>query len=459
MPASFRRSPALLALVPAVVLALAAVAAPPSPRKTARSPVAAGAPTDWATIDRLVDEQKLEEASRAVAARLAAARAAGDEEEWTRALIRQVQLRSALHGYETSVRFLKDEAWPKGALHRTVLQLFYARTLVDYAHAYSWEIRQRERVESGTAVDLKAWTLDQIAEEALRAYEEVWQQREALGALPLGRLATYLQAGSYPENVRGTLRDAVSYLLVELLADSSLWRPEQASEVFRLDLPLAAGGRGAGAPPDRCRACTRSSKIAAVLGDLEGWHAGAGRREAQLEARLERVRRLRASFSEPEDRARIRAYLEQGLPAFRAVPWWAVGMAELAGIVRTDDAPDAVVEARRIAEEGRQAYPDSIGGQQCRTIVKSIEAPDFQLASMMLDAARKRSVQVTHRNLGALHFRAWRRDVVRAIESARDYDLLGVHRDLEKITSRDARRRVERRAAGRPPTSVPTSRT
>ena len=250
----------------------------------------------------------------------------------------------------------------------------------------------------------------------------------------------------------------MSYLLVELLADSSLWRPEQASEVFRLDLPSLLAGEAE--PPRLTDAAAHPlAKIAGVLGDLERWHAGAGRREAQLEARLERVRRLRASFSEPEDRARIRAYLEQGLPAFRAVPWWAVGMAELAGIVRADDAPDAVVEARRIAEEGRQAYPDSIGGQQCRTIVQSIEAPDFQLVSMMLDAARKRSVQVTHRNLKALHFRAWRRDVVRTIESARDYDLLGTHRDLEKITCAARPTPSGASRCRRPPTSVPTSRT
>ena len=389
----------------------------------------------WAEIDRLVDAQKLEEASRAVAARLSAARAKGDEEEWTRALIRQVQLRSALHGYETSVRFLKDEAWPKGTLHRTALQLFYARTLVDYAHAYSWEIRQRERVESATAVDLKAWTLDQIAEEALRAYEEVWQQREALGALPVGRLSAYLSTGSYPDEVRGTLRDAVSYLLVGLLSDSSLWRPEQASEVYRLDLGVLLAG-GAGAPRLTDAAVHPLVKIASVLGDLERWHEAAGRRAAQLEARLERVRRLRASFSEPEDRARVLAYLEQGLPAFRGVPWWAVGMAELAGIVRADEAPDALVEARTIAEQGRQAYPDSIGGQQCRAIVESIQAPDFQITSMMLDAARRRSLQVMHRNLPALHFRAWRRDIVRTIETGRDYDLLGTRRDLEPITSR-----------------------
>ena len=76
--------------------------------------------------------------------------------EWTRALVRETQLRMGLHGYETAVRFLRDEPWPKGLLSRTALELYYAQALVTYFHAYSWEIQKRERVETSGAVDLKA---------------------------------------------------------------------------------------------------------------------------------------------------------------------------------------------------------------------------------------------------------------------------------------------------------------
>ena len=49
------------------------------------------------------------------------------------------------------------------------------------SQAYSWEINQREKVESKGAVDLKAWTRDEIVAEARAAYLEVWAEREALG--------------------------------------------------------------------------------------------------------------------------------------------------------------------------------------------------------------------------------------------------------------------------------------
>ena len=43
-----------------------------------------------------------------------------------------------------------------------------------------------------------------------------------LGTLPLGRLSAYLQAGSYPENVRGTLRDTVTAYLAHGLLGSAI---------------------------------------------------------------------------------------------------------------------------------------------------------------------------------------------------------------------------------------------
>ncbi len=199
----------------------------------------------WKDVDRLVSEQKLEEASRAAAEIRAAARKSGNETEETRALIREVQLRTALHGYETAVRFLKEEPWPKGLSGRTVLNLFYARSLVTYAQAYGWEIGQREKVDTKGVVDLKAWTREQIFAEAARAFAEVWKERAALGKEPSSSLAEFVDTNSYPPGVRPTVRDAAAYLFVELLADSAGWRPDQSNELFALDLPALVAGNAA----------------------------------------------------------------------------------------------------------------------------------------------------------------------------------------------------------------------
>ncbi|MFI5118900.1 MAG: alpha-2-macroglobulin family protein [Thermoanaerobaculia bacterium] len=398
---------------------------------------ATGGAATWKEVERLVSEQKLEEASQRVAKIREASRASGDEGEEAKALVREVQLRTALHGYETSVRFLKDQPWPKALLPRTALRLFYAQSLVTYARAYAWEVGQRERVASTGAVDLKAWTRDEIAAEAVRTYVEVFRDREALGNAKVGALDAFLVPNSYPKGIRGTLRDATAYLFVALLSDSTFWRPEQSNGVFALDrTSLVAGDPAA----SRLVALEDPSvhplvKLGAVLDDLEAWHAGKGEREAALEARLERVRRLHAALTDASDRSLLRRDLAKRLVDFADVPWWAMGKAELAELVKADDRPGSLVKARALALEGARAYPRSTGGDRCRAIVGEIEQPDYRLAAMAADGPGRRSIEVTHRNLAALHFRAYAVDLEERLSRARDYNLLPQGKELDALVA------------------------
>ncbi len=414
---------------------------------------ASGPAADWKEIDRLVAEQKFEQAAALVTRRKEAARERGDEAEWTRALIRETQLRTGLHGYETAVRFLKGEPWPKGLLSRAALELYYAQSLVNYFHAYSWEIQRRERVESSGAVDLKAWTAAQISAEASKAYLRLWPEREALGREDVKALAEFLEPNTYPREVRGTLRDALSYLFATHLADTSGWSPAQSNEVFRLDLSelLRSGeARSTRSPTRQSRSGDGALdddgthpllRLVAVLDDLEAWHQGRGEREGALEARLERLRRLFASFSEEEDRRRIERDLEERLASVKDVPWFSMGKAQLAEFVERQDLSGDLVRARVIAEEGREAYSDSIGGRRCLAIVKRIEAPDYQLRAMQSDGPRRRSILVSHKNVMGLRFRAFALDLAERVETARNpYSILPNGVDVAKLIDGQAPR-------------------
>lgn len=389
---------------------------------------------DWAQVERLVSEQKYAEAAVAAEKLRLAAVKAGNQEEWTRALIKEVQLRTGLHGYETAVAFLKEQRWPEGALQRVALNLFYARSLVNYYHNYSWEISRRERVDTKGAVDLKAWTKDQIYAEAQKAYEEIWRQRGMLGAEPVTRFADFLDRNNYPEGIRSTLRDTISYLYVALLSDSSLWSPQQSNETYRLDLKgLMAGPRKEVSLPDP--AVHPVAKICFILADLEQWHAQNRRREAALEARLQRLEELHSAFSEAADQAAVVAGLDEVLSGYRDVPWWAKGKANQAELVRAGSEPGRLVRAHAIAESGAKAYPDSIGGKRCLSIMRSIEAPSFSMAAMAADGALKRSVEVTHANLATLYFRAYPYDLENRLATARDYNLLPEQQEQDRVIS------------------------
>ena len=303
----------------------------------------------WNDVDRLISEQKFEAASEAVAAIRERAREAGDASEWTRGLVEETKLRMALHGYETAVRFLRTEPWPEDAVSQAVLELYYANSLATYARAYSWEIRQRERVETSGELDLKKWDLEQIIEEADRSFLAVWSAREEWGSESLGELSRYIHQNNYPPRIRGTLRDAVTYLWVELLANSSFWSPAESNGVFQLDLAaLVNGDEKISSELDLADSALHPLlKIGALLDDLEAWHTAGRRSEAALETRLERLRRLNAAFDTPEDRLAIRRQLEEMQESFdRSLEWWSMGQAALAEFIRAETDPDALVRAR-----------------------------------------------------------------------------------------------------------------
>ncbi len=429
------------ALATATLLLAMPVHGAATPKRTPRGPAVTAqkgatvtsGESGWKEVDRLLSEQKMEEASRKVASLRDDARRRGDDAELTKALVKEVQIRIALDGYETAVRFLKDQAWPASPLSRATLNLVYAHALLTYEQAYAWEIGKRERVETKGVVDLKAWTKGQIHDEALKAFHEVWAGRAELGDLPVTRLKGTLEPGSYPPGVRGTLRDAVTYLFTEFLADSNGWTPEQSNGLYQVPIgPLLSDARkrdaAVGDP-----AVHPVVRIDALLRDLEAWHAAAGRREAALEARLELYRRLHTAYTEVSDREAVRTALERRLGSDQELPWWSTGAALQATLLRSVDAPDALVRARAAAQRGLAAHPSSVGGQQCLAIVKSIEAPDYQMTAMQADGAGRRSLELNHRNLPELFFRAFPFDLEKRISSARDYNLMPNGQELETL--------------------------
>ena len=409
--------------------------------------------TNRQLIDKLVAEQKFEAAAKEAVRVREEARRRGDEKTWTWALIKEVQLRTALHGYETAVRFLKEETWPKDPVLQDMLELFFAQSLVTYHSVYSWEINRREHVETKGPVDLKAWTKDQIYREAWSSLMKVWDDRGRLADLKAEDFPDFWSPGDYPSGVRDTLRDAVAYLAAALLTDTDFWTPKQSNETYLLDLDAfleRTADEKTAADVLHNAAAHPLERLCALLGEHETWCRKSGRTEAALEARLERLRALHGSFTQEDDRTRIRESLVNSLGRFRSCPWWAWGQALLAEFTREGSSPDTLVRTRKLALEGNEAYPDSPGGRRCLHIVKSIESPEFSVEAMRTDAPGRRSVRATHRNLGRLFFRAYPVDLMERVRTSKDYNLFPEWREAQQAMER--RRPAAAWSAVLPPT-------
>lgn len=385
----------------------------------------------WSDFDRLVSEHKLQ-AAFDVAERIRqnAATDPSKESEVAESLIQQTQLRIALHGDATAVRFLSEAPWPKTFLQRTILELYLGEALHSYVRSYAWEVRQRTRIDSAGELALEQMTADQIIGAALTAYQRIWAARTELDDASAAALGPYLEPGDYPDGVRDTLRDLLTYQAVSILADTTHWRPEQSSDLHALDLDLLLASPTRAVDLDDA-AVHPLARLCHALDDLERWHTQGSRAAAALEARLERCKRLHAAFSEPMDRARIEQRLESVVREFPRSGWWSVAQATLARLLLRSGHR---VRADELALAGALAKDvDSRGRAQCSAISESIRQPEFKVQARQQDGPGRRSILVEYKNLRVLYFRAFALDLEKQLWSGQDYHALPGYPDFQRI--------------------------
>jgi len=389
----------------------------PGPKESGKDDPAMS--VSWKEVDRLLDENKPQEALGALERLRDRAREKGDSNELTRALVREVQLRVASSGFETAVEALRSQAWPAAGKERAAVELLHAHALVAYLQGYAWEIQKRERIEGEPGEDLKLWSADQLREAAQRSFRAAWSQRESFGTQPRGNLFDLVEPNDYPAEVRGTLRDSLSYLFADFLADTSLWSPKETNATYRLPLTDLLSGpaewrnriEAAGAKAHPLEA------LAATLQDLEQWHRSAGRKAAALEARRVLAQHLWERFENAAERTRMREHFSQRLAAFKGDSWWSMGVAALAGFWRASDEAQAWVRARDLARDGVEAYPSSPGGRHCRRIVEELEAPGYEIEIERSSGPTTGRVRVSARNVERLYLRAYPVDIARRLAS------------------------------------------
>ena len=185
--------------------------------------------------DELVSQQKYNEALKRIQVLIAKSTNSKDYILSANLIATQTNLKIALHGYEKAVNELRSMDWSKDKMAQTILNLVYAHSLKIYKDAYSWEIQKREKITNAKEFDLKKLTNDQIQEEALSALGKAWSLRVDLEKQGRVALDEIVKFNNYPGNIRGSLRDTLSYLLMSFLQNSGDWTFKNHEETADLN--------------------------------------------------------------------------------------------------------------------------------------------------------------------------------------------------------------------------------
>lgn len=386
--------------------------------------------SDLSDVDALIGKQQYKEALIKLSPVIEAAEKKNADSDYTKLLIKEVQLNVGLHGYEKAVETLKKRKWPEAPLSLAMIHILYANTLRNYHDAYSWEIRKRELISGNNKMDIKTWTSSEIYQEAYRSFNSAWALRDKLEKLQREKFSELTNVNTYPKEVRGTLRDVLSYLFVDLLKDTSGWTPQDNNSVYQLNLSSLLQGESKVSPVDADK--HPLEKISMILTDLEKWHQDRKAKDAALEARFERYRVLFGQFDSEKDKLLIISTLEKDLSRF-STPWVSMGYATLAEFQKSTNSVRAKVQAHASASRGIKLFPDSAGAVKCRDILREIEQPSFELEGMNIDTHDKRSIGINYRNLRKLYFKSIKIDFKEFITSTKDFSLRPGWRELEKL--------------------------
>lgn len=353
----------------------------------------------------------------------------GDNLNITKVMLQSARYKVALHGVETAVKDLKNENWPKSFQAQSLMRLLYGQLLIQYVNYYDYEINQRTRMAQAT--DLKDLTRDQIYGEAINEYAEMWEQRRQFQALAKDAYGEFIAPNSFPSEVRGTLYDTYIALFKSLLIDTRSWTAEQLNEVFTLDFEALIRGKKVDFKNPKIHPL---NKIAYLLNDQYAESLRLGKKSGALQAKLDLYALLHEKYESETAKARVMTELDASLNEFKTDPWYAMGLAVKAELIRNQNHANNLIEARKWAELGAKAFPQSPGAKRCRDIIKQIDRPQIQLDGMSVDGPKqKKTLSLQYANINKIYFRSFAFDVATFIKTSKDYNLLPNYQELEKI--------------------------
>ena len=382
----------------------------------------ASATPNWSELERLINERKLTQVSLEVDKILKQAKREKDNKSWQQALVLGAAYKSQTGKYETALKYL-NQAWPQDNESKMIINLHKAYLLINYIQAYRWEIQNREKISSKRALPLKKKTMAQLITEVNQAFSRAYilATKNDLPldhfALPISSLKNYFVKSNYPANVRGNIRDTITYLWVTFLQDQSLWTPADTNKTnsFSLNQLLSVSYRDKFGLAPQTLPVKRQMWL---LSDLEHYKASQNKPEAAMEAYRVKIETLSRLKNNPTETKQLITQLEQRIAhSNQNLPWINRLRNTLARLIRNTNTDDANIQSVRVLKQCLNQHKKHNVTAFCQRQLEEITRPLIRLNAMKTDGLKKRSLQVVHSNINKLYFRAWRIGVAELLQN------------------------------------------
>lgn len=274
-----------------------------------------------------------------------------------------------------------------------------------YFQQNRWRFQRRSATAAAPGNDFTTWDLPRLFAEIDKQFTKALAAEKELKATPIATYDALLEKGAHPDNYRPTLYDFVAFEALHFYTAGEQ-AGAKAEDAFEFD----AGSPALGTvdaflawKPDTTDVDSPKLKAIKLYQALLTFHKGDADKTAFLDADLFRLQFAHANAFGEEKAARYKAAMKEFAEKYADHELSAMARHHWAALLHGEGES---VEARKIALQGKNAFPNSNGGKQCHNLILQIEAKDVQVITERVWNDPLPTIRVQYRNVTKVYFRA-----------------------------------------------------
>nr|MBC8291139.1 hypothetical protein [Planctomycetota bacterium] len=332
------------------------------------------------------------------------------EKKWGEAINamgRKIALEGTIQGNKPEEKVIRLEAEIAKAPDemKPVLNAVLAHWYWQYFQANRYRFLQRTQTAKVPGRDFQTWDLPRLFAEIDKKLVSALSASDELKKIPVADFSAVLVKGNVPDSYRPTMYD---FLVHEALSfyNSGEQAAARSQDAFDLsaDSPVFSDAAQFLAwQPESSDEDSPKLKAIQLYKDLLNFHSEDDNQDAWIDANLARlIFGNNFAFGE-EKAARYKAALKRFAEKHAENQISSRAIYHQAVVVQGEG---DLVEARKIALQGKNRFPNSFGGKMCHNLIAQIESPNATISTERVWNDPLPNIDVRYKNLTKVYFRA-----------------------------------------------------
>jgi hypothetical protein len=361
----------------------------------------------WKKVDDAVQKGLPKSAIEALGPILQGALAEKAYPEAIKAIAKRVLLEGQIEGAKPEEHIARmkaeiDKAQPEmlSVMHGIQAQFYWS-----YFEQNRWRFGQRTATTAPPSEDFTTWDLPRLFAEIDSHYTKALANEAQLRAIPIATYDILFAQGTVPDTYRPSLFDFIAFSAINFYSAGEQ-AGAKAEDAFEIEASSPALGPVADFmiwKPNSTDVNSPKLKAIQLYQRLLLIHQDDADRSAYLDADLGRLQFSYANAVGEEKASRTKAALKSFAEAHVKHELSATARHRLGVVLQSEN---ELVEAREVAIQGKNAFPQSVGGKLCANLILDIEAKNFSVLTERVWNDPLPMLRVSYRNIAKVYFRA-----------------------------------------------------